>query len=330
MPRTKLSQAVAMTTGWGDVVALDAGTSVEVLSAQAGRVEVLDGTHRGRAGTVPTHALEHQAVIAGSNDLVGRWVEWQCADLSMNFRNAFRQELEKCLLARGTLLLRALNHALIVHGTDTGTEPLRINASAANARQRFQTDPASDCVVLFRFYSGDAETLLPPALQKPVPGRVEPSQPARLEQERPSNPALLLRKKMAGGPSSSAQADRETAHAHQEGFQAKSPFVSCSYNLPRLLRTPSTKVRIIIFGSACNASLAGYAQATHLGVFLVPRAKLGDVIWKMGEMACLEREVTFNGVGLQAYELFTLRNPFHQGSPHQQDQPDSVKLTYFH
>lgn len=332
MPRTKLTARVLMATGWGDQVDLEEDTSVEVLNARDGKVEVLDGPHRGRTGVVPINALLHRDVIVGSNDLVSRWVAWQCGDLSGTFQHAFCQELEKCLMTRGTLLLRALRHALTVKESDTGTDPLTIGESTQASRRAFESTTDSDCVILFRFYAGDAETLLPPCMQKPVPGRIEPVQPARLEQEKVHNPLAMVRKKqMAGlGPSlASTSAGREVAHAHQEGHQAQSTFVSCGYHLPRLLRTPSYKVRVIMFGHSSGVPCAGYAQATHLGVFLVPRSKLGDVIWKTGEMACLEREITFNGAGLQNYELFTLRNPFHPSSPHHQSGFDSIKLAYF-
>ncbi|MBA4176271.1 MAG: hypothetical protein C0505_06890 [Leptothrix sp. (in: Bacteria)] len=322
-----------MTTGWGDTVVLEEGTIVEVLSARGGSVEVLDGEYRGRTGTVPPETLEDIETISGSSDLVRQWVEWQCGDLSTNFQRAFQQELEKCLLTRGTLLLRAMNHALKVKQVDAGQQPITINGDAASAKAKFERDPASNCVLLFRFYSGDGETLLPPCLQKPVHGRVEPSQPARLPQERVDNPLAMLRGKQMGNlkgqGSGSASASRQAAHAHQEGHQARSPFVSCGYHLPRLLRTPSYKVRVIMFGHSGGEPLAGYEQASHLGVFLVPKSRLGEVIWKTGEMACLEREVTFNGEGLIGHELFTMRNPFHSSSPHKQSQPESSTLAYF-
>lgn len=333
MPRTKLGTDTVMETGWGDRVHLEKDTQVEVLDVATGRVEVLSGRHFGRLGRVPIDALSHHQVLMRSEDLVKQWVALQCVDLPGSFQHAFTQELTQCLFTRGTLLLRALNHALKVATADSGDTPRDINASAQATEQAFSRTTDSDYVLLFRFYSGDAETLLPPCRQKPVPGRVEPSQPARLEQERVINPRDLLRKKQmarGGGTPSAASTSREVAHAHQQGQQAQSEFVSCGYRLPRLLRTPSYKVRVIMFGHASGSNAcAGYAQATHLGVFLVPRSKLGEVIWKTGEMACLEREITFKGDGLSGYELFTLLNPFHPSSPHHQSGFNCEKLAYF-
>ncbi|WP_153064919.1 hypothetical protein [Xanthomonas campestris] len=328
MPRQKLSDDDIMTTGWGSKINVEKGVEFERLNNK-GLIELLDGPHRGRIGVLKSEATPN---ALGELNNLDEWVKWQFADFSVDVQDEIRSKLTKALRDKPEELIKAIAHALESHSVDTGNQSSQINDSALNVKHKFDKMPGTDFVLLFRFYSGQPSTLLSAKSQKPLPGRKQSSQPARLPVETAIDPKQMLKKKsLSAGAAlgyTSESRSREMAHAHQEGHQTLSDFVSCGYNLPRLLRTPSTKVRIIIFGKNLKITTDGYDQATHLGFFLVPRSKLGEIIWKKGEMACYEREITFKGDGLHSHLLFKIKNPFHSESFYVIDQLPSGNFKF--